>query len=141
LCLVFCLRAAWSQLREIRNSRDCRFLVLLSNETSKTLCYSSIEYVIIICSYGLWLSNKMIHQSKPRLQVTNTRDNIMNLLLNICFALCCSYILFTSRTIYLIVCDKFHVILQGIYILLQKINRVSLKSRPTWFRPVNCLLS
>jgi hypothetical protein len=34
-----------------------------------------IHFVIIICTYDLWVSNKSIHQYKPRLQVTNTRDN------------------------------------------------------------------
>jgi hypothetical protein len=31
---------------------------------------------VINCSYDLRVSNKSIHQSKPRLQVTKTRDNI-----------------------------------------------------------------
>jgi hypothetical protein len=37
--------------------------------------YSNLESVIIICTYNVWVSNKSIHQSKPRLQVTNTLDN------------------------------------------------------------------
>jgi hypothetical protein len=41
--------------------------------------YSNLESVISICSYDLWVSNKSIHQSKPRLQVTNTRDDINEL--------------------------------------------------------------
>jgi hypothetical protein len=31
--------------------------------------------VIGTCTYDLWISNKSIHQSKLRLQVSNTRDN------------------------------------------------------------------
>jgi hypothetical protein len=38
--------------------------------------YSNLQSVIINGSYDLWVSSKSIHQSKPRLQVTNTRDNI-----------------------------------------------------------------
>jgi hypothetical protein len=37
--------------------------------------YSYPQSVIITCTYDLWVSNRSIHQSKPRLQVTNTRDN------------------------------------------------------------------
>jgi hypothetical protein len=38
--------------------------------------YSNFQSVIITCTYDLWVSNKSIHQSKPRLQVTNTRDSM-----------------------------------------------------------------
>jgi hypothetical protein len=31
---------------------------------------------VIICSYDWWISNKSTHQSKPRLLVTNERDNL-----------------------------------------------------------------
>jgi hypothetical protein len=37
--------------------------------------YSNLESVIIICSYDLSVSNKLIHQSKPHLQVTITCDS------------------------------------------------------------------
>jgi hypothetical protein len=36
--------------------------------------YNNLESVIIIRSYGCWIYNKSTHQSKPRVQVTNTRD-------------------------------------------------------------------
>jgi hypothetical protein len=38
--------------------------------------YSNLQSVIIACTYALWVYNKLIHHSKPRLQITNTRDNI-----------------------------------------------------------------
>jgi hypothetical protein len=38
--------------------------------------YSNPQSVIIACTYDLWASSKSIHESKPRLEVTNTRDNI-----------------------------------------------------------------
>jgi hypothetical protein len=31
------------------------------------------------CLYDVWISNNSIHQSKPRLQVTNARDNTLEL--------------------------------------------------------------
>jgi hypothetical protein len=37
--------------------------------------YSNLESIIINRSYDLEISNKSIHQSKTRLQVTNTREN------------------------------------------------------------------
>jgi hypothetical protein len=36
---------------------------------------SNTQSVTIKCSYNLWASNIWIQQSKPRLWVTNTRDN------------------------------------------------------------------
>jgi hypothetical protein len=42
------------------------------------MCYSdgNLESVLIISSYDLWVSSKSIHLSKPRLQVTKTRENM-----------------------------------------------------------------
>jgi hypothetical protein len=37
--------------------------------------YSNPQSVRITCTYDLWVSNKLIRQSEPRLQVTNTRDS------------------------------------------------------------------
>jgi hypothetical protein len=37
--------------------------------------YSNVESVIIISSFDKLIYNKSIHQSKPGLRVTNTRDN------------------------------------------------------------------
>jgi hypothetical protein len=42
--------------------------------------YGNLENVIIICRYDWWISSKSIHQSKPRLLVTNTHDYIYFLL-------------------------------------------------------------
>jgi hypothetical protein len=39
--------------------------------------YNNLQSVIIICRYDFRVSNKFIYQSKPRLQVTKTRDSIM----------------------------------------------------------------
>jgi hypothetical protein len=43
------------------------------------VCYSYIKphSVIINCSCYLWIARKPIHKSEPRLQVTNTRGNIL----------------------------------------------------------------
>jgi hypothetical protein len=41
--------------------------------------YSNLQSVIINCSYDFRVSNKSNHQSKPRLQVTKTRDNTLSL--------------------------------------------------------------
>lgn len=42
------------------------------------MCYSyrNLQSDIITCAYDLPVSNKLIHQSKPRLQFTDTRDSI-----------------------------------------------------------------
>jgi hypothetical protein len=41
------------------------------------MCYSyrNLQSNIITCNYDLPVSNKLIHHSKPRLQVTDTLDN------------------------------------------------------------------
>jgi hypothetical protein len=36
---------------------------------------ADVEELIFLCTYDVWVYNKSIHQSEPRLQVTNTRDN------------------------------------------------------------------
>jgi hypothetical protein len=44
------------------------------------MCYSynNTQSVVITCTYDLWVFNNSIHQSKPRLQVTNTLDGNNN---------------------------------------------------------------
>jgi hypothetical protein len=46
------------------------------------VCYSYSNHpnVSITCTYGLWVSNKSNHQSKPHLQVSETHDKIQNTL-------------------------------------------------------------
>jgi hypothetical protein len=39
--------------------------------------YSNPQSVVINCSYNSWVSSKLIHPSRPRLQITNTHANII----------------------------------------------------------------
>jgi hypothetical protein len=50
--------------------------MLMDFEILMCCSYINPEIIIIIFSYNLWVSNKSIHQSKYRLLVTDTRDNI-----------------------------------------------------------------
>jgi hypothetical protein len=64
---------AVSRGHEAVMERNCE--VLTDIEDFMCYSYSIIESVIIIGSHDLWISNKSIHQPKPRLQVTKTHDN------------------------------------------------------------------
>jgi hypothetical protein len=63
---------------------DALVEVTTSKQTLKIsfLCYSysNLQSVIIACTYEVCVSNKSIHQSEPRLQVTNTRDKTYSLI-------------------------------------------------------------
>jgi hypothetical protein len=52
-----------------------------SVEDSVCYSYSNLESARTDCSGDLWISNKSIRQSKPRLKVTNTRKNIFSKIL------------------------------------------------------------
>jgi hypothetical protein len=59
------------KFRHVTKQADVEDFVLCVNS------YSNIESVIINCSYDLWISNKSIHHSKSRVQVTDTHDNTL----------------------------------------------------------------
>jgi hypothetical protein len=84
------------------------------------MCYncSNLQSVTITFTYDLWVSGKWIHHSKPRLQVTNSRNNII--VLNVreknpsgLSWLCNRYILHT------VLCTAFDVELTLFWLALQ----------------------
>jgi hypothetical protein len=50
--------------------------VLTDVEDFINYSYNNFQNVIITFTYDYWVTNRSIHQSKPCLQVTNTRDNM-----------------------------------------------------------------